>query len=92
MSLIENLNLQDLSYDEVSSLIDELQILKKKLKSEKVIQRLELKREKKENTQLKRLETIQKLELKLMKVKSKSIYKNSEVTYIDVNQYNKETV
>jgi hypothetical protein len=86
-TLVDNMN-----YDEVSSLIDDLQILKKKLKSEKSIQRLELRKEKKQKTQLKRLETINQLELKLMKVKSKSIYKNSEVVNIDVSEYNKELV
>ena len=86
-TLVNNMN-----YDEVSNLITQLQELKKTLKSEKSSLRIQKRNERKENTQLKRLETIQKLELKLMKVKSKSIYKSSEVTNIDVNQYNQELV
>ena len=92
MSLIENLSLQNLSYDDCSSLIDELKEQKRLLKLEKSSLRIQKREERKQNTQLRNLQTIQKLELKLMKVKSKSIYKNSEVTLIDVNEYNKETV
>ena len=92
MSLIENLCLQNLSYDDCDTLIEELKEQKRILKSEKSIKRLELRKERKEKTKQRSLEIIQNLELKLMKEKSKSIYKNSEVTLIDVNEYNKETV